>query len=137
MAKTQGSAPQNLDSFRGIDVLAGAPEDLDLPEEIEAAPKRVFDDPTLDPSNPRWLPKKYFQREKQVLVFVKRDQSDVLKDPDHQVEVTIPVSINGFKLDVPMGRAVSIPESYAHFLIDIGMAQPVAFANNSEGTLVS
>jgi hypothetical protein len=76
----------------------------------------------MDPSNPKWNPKRYFSRQPKVTITIARTESDVLSDPRHERKITVPVSINGYRLDIEKGVPTRVPEDFARHLVDIGAA---------------
>lgn len=79
-------------------------------------------DPTMDPGSPRWNPKKYFARQEKVVITIIKNESDILADPSGQRPVMVPVSINGYRLDIQKGVPTRVPKDFADHLIDIGAA---------------
>jgi hypothetical protein len=99
----------NYDAFAGPDV--------DEPQVREK-----ITDPTLDPGDPRWNPKKYFDLQPKVVITVLRNQSDILSDPRNERDIILPVSINGYRLDIVKGQPTRVPRDFADHLVDIGAA---------------
>lgn len=105
-------------TVEGIDVLSGPEEDFFTPPVVEVKPV----DPEMESGNPRWNPRKYFGAQKQVLVLIQKDTSDLFSDPSGKNPVIVPVSINGFRINVQKGVPTRVPEDFARHLVDIGAA---------------
>lgn len=109
MATNPPVADPEADSFAGPDT--EDPFDfVETPVEVRAETPY---DPTMDPGNQRWDPKRYFGAQPKVTVIVPRSQSDILSDPQGDREITMPLSINGYRIEVPKGRAIRLPRDFA------------------------
>lgn len=112
------------------------------PEELEFAgtyvdePEPVIDDtpydPTMDPSNPAWEPKKYFAAQPKEIVILNYNDSDLLGDPTRKKKIEQVVSINGYTLKLIKGRPTKVPRDFALLLLDIGAASLFTSALDAE-----
>lgn len=82
-------------------------------------------DPTMDPASERWNPVRYFRAQPEVEVFVKRDESDQIKDPDGRIDVTHTEGINGYLIQMVMGQRKTLPLDFAIQMIDRRKAEPI------------
>lgn len=94
-------------------------DDFDGPF-LEAVPApRVFESPDMDPGHRMWNPRKYFAAQPKVTIVIERNDSDILADPHNKNETKIPVSINGYTLNIVKGKPVRVPRDFALHIIDI------------------
>ena len=82
----------------------------------------------VDLSDPKYNPETYFGAQPQIAIFVKRDESDVLRDPDNMTEVIHKEGINGAILPIRMGHLNTVPLDYAMQMIDRRKAEPADHA---------
>jgi hypothetical protein len=112
---------QNVQEPEGFDSLAGVTDDnFDGPFFVEQPQPRVFESPDMDPGSKYWNPRKYFAAQPKVTVVVDRTDSDILSDPRNENKVTVPVSINGYTLNIIKGKPVNVPLDFALHIVDIG-----------------
>lgn len=113
MANKQLAEPEGTDAFAGT-------EDIEefFPQVPQAQEKPA--DPTLDPSSPKWNPKRYFAAQPKLIVTVHKNESDFLSDPSGQKPAIQPFSINGYRLDIVKGVPTRVPRDFALLIQDIG-----------------
>lgn len=93
----------------------------------EPPPERVKPtDPTMDPGDNRWNPKKYFDAQPKEIIQIVRTESDILHDPSGKIPQFVPVSINGYVLNIQKGVPTRVPRDFALLLIDSGAAMNYA-----------
>ena len=102
-----------------FDAFAGTP---DLPDFEPEQVREKISDPRMDPGHAKWMPKEYFARQPKVTITIMRTESDILSDPRGERVITVPVSINGYRLDIKKGVATRVPKDFADHLVDIGAA---------------
>jgi hypothetical protein len=107
--KNNVADPQEVDFVAGTDATE---------TEVRVKPT----DPTMDPESPRWEPRKFFAAQEKEIIVVMRTASDQLDDPTNVKVLKLPVSINGYQLNVIKGRPTRVPKDFATHLIDIGAA---------------
>lgn len=78
--------------------------------------------------DPRINWKEYFAKQPQVVIFMKRDESDVIRDPDNSVLVMHNEGINGYKIQIKMGHLNTVPIDFATQLINRKRAEPADHA---------
>lgn len=108
---------QILAEPEGVDTLAG-PEELFFSEPVVEKPKPV--DPQMDPGSRSWNPRKYFGAQPKVVVMIPKSDSDMLSNPNSNAPIVVPVSINGYRLDITKGVATRVPRDFALHIVDIG-----------------
>lgn len=119
--------------------MAGKKNDLAEPEEsyfagtqadspdgdfgfLEPVERKPITDPTMDPGDPRWLPKKYFDAQEKIIIVLNKNESDILSDPKGTRKIVQPVSINGYTLRIQKGVPTKVPRDFAAYLVEIGAA---------------
>lgn len=86
--------------------------------------KDTSPDPELEKDGPRFNPKKFFATQPQISIFVKRDESDVIKDPDNSELVVHVERINGHPWSMKMGYLNTVPLDFATQMILKKRAEP-------------
>lgn len=92
---------------------------------VVVAPSDVTVDVTKEPRI-NW--REYFAKQPQIAVFMKRDESDVIRDPDNQKTVLHEEGINGYKISLKMGHLNTVPLDFATQLITRKRAEPADHA---------
>lgn len=95
----------------GTNIFAGASEEESF-FPIPAA-KKDLSDPTMDPSSPKWNPKKYFDAQPKVIIVIPKDATDLLTDPSGKTPVRVPLGINGYTIWVTKGVPTRVPRDFA------------------------
>lgn len=97
----------------------------------------IVPDPEITPGEENRLfnPKKYYALQPQITVIMKRDESDVIKDPDNSVLVIHEEGINGYKIPLRMGYANTVPLDFATQLISRKKADPADHATYKRAML--
>ncbi len=109
MARNTVSEPEGIDTF------AGDAEENFFPEPKTREP---ILDPTMDPGNPKWNPKKYFDAQPKVVIVIPRDASDSLTDPSGTARMEVPLGINGYTIRVAKGVPTRVPLDFARIFED-------------------
>lgn len=107
---------QLLSEPEGIDTLAGPEEDF-FPEIVE---RPVQTDPELIPGTPQWKPKRFFGLQQKFIVLIPKNDSDMLSDPSGRAVIKVPVSIQGYRLDITKGVPTKVPQDFAEHIVRIG-----------------
>lgn len=110
---------QVLAEPEGVDTFSGTEDEDFIPTPIVRQP---IADPQMDPAHISWNPKKYFGAQDKEIILIQRDTSDMLGDPTGTKTITVPVSINGYRLTIQKGIPTRVPKDFADMLVARKMA---------------